>query len=133
MALVPIRVWVIPKMPFTDEELEALDGPVASAFVSPDPRRRCRGCILICRPSNLWVEVCKPVIGERGEREMRQRYEHRYVYCIIIVKMYQDHLHSTTVLSTIHPTPSLGLSSFVHVSVQLTSFLRRDAHNSAIL
>lgn len=35
MALVPIRVYLIPRMPFTDEELEALDGPVASAFVSP--------------------------------------------------------------------------------------------------
>jgi len=35
MALVPIRVWLIPRMPFTDEELECLDGPVASAFVSP--------------------------------------------------------------------------------------------------
>jgi len=34
MALVPIRVWLIPRMPFTDEELECLDGPVASAFVS---------------------------------------------------------------------------------------------------
>jgi hypothetical protein len=34
MALVPIRVWLIPRMPFTDEELDCLDGPVASAFVS---------------------------------------------------------------------------------------------------
>lgn len=34
MALVPIRVWLIPKMPFTDEELDILDGPVASDFVS---------------------------------------------------------------------------------------------------
>lgn len=37
MALVPIRVYLIPRMPFTDEELEALDGPVASAFVSSPP------------------------------------------------------------------------------------------------
>jgi hypothetical protein len=34
MALVPIRVWLIPKMPFTDQELDILDGPVASDFVS---------------------------------------------------------------------------------------------------
>jgi len=34
MALVPIRVWLIPRMPFTEEELDCLDGPVASAFVS---------------------------------------------------------------------------------------------------
>lgn len=34
MALVPIRVWLIPKLPFTDQELDILDGPVASDFVS---------------------------------------------------------------------------------------------------
>lgn len=34
MALVPIRVYLIPRMPFTDEELDILDGPVASDFVS---------------------------------------------------------------------------------------------------
>ena len=34
MALVPIRVYLIPRMSFTEEELEILDGPVASDFVS---------------------------------------------------------------------------------------------------
>lgn len=37
MALVPIRVYLIPRMPFTDEELDILDGPVASDFVSYSP------------------------------------------------------------------------------------------------
>lgn len=31
--LVPLRVWVIPKLSFTAEELAILDGPVASQFV----------------------------------------------------------------------------------------------------
>lgn len=34
MLLVPIRVWLVPRLPFTKEELDVLDGPVASAFVS---------------------------------------------------------------------------------------------------
>lgn len=32
--LVPVRFFVVPRMPFTREELDVLDGPVASPFVS---------------------------------------------------------------------------------------------------
>jgi hypothetical protein len=32
--LVPVRMYVIPRMPFTKEELAILDGPTASPFVS---------------------------------------------------------------------------------------------------
>ena len=32
--LVPIRVFVVPRLGFSDEELDILDGPVASPFVS---------------------------------------------------------------------------------------------------
>jgi hypothetical protein len=32
--LVPVRMWVLPRMPFTAEELAILDGPTASPFVS---------------------------------------------------------------------------------------------------
>lgn len=38
MALVPVRIWVVPMLGFGEGELEVLDGPVASAFVS---LRRC--------------------------------------------------------------------------------------------
>lgn len=34
MLLVPARYFVVPHLGFTDEELEVLDGPVASPFVS---------------------------------------------------------------------------------------------------
>ncbi|KAF8695190.1 HCO3- transporter family, partial [Rhizoctonia solani] len=33
MLLVPVRSWLIPKLPFTPEELSVLDGPTASPFV----------------------------------------------------------------------------------------------------
>ena len=33
MALVPIRIWLVPRLPFTKKELDILDGPVASEFV----------------------------------------------------------------------------------------------------
>ncbi|KAI0088487.1 anion exchanging protein [Irpex rosettiformis] len=32
LLLIPLRTWVIPRLPFTDEELGILDGPTASAF-----------------------------------------------------------------------------------------------------
>ncbi|KAL0960869.1 hypothetical protein HGRIS_005884 [Hohenbuehelia grisea] len=32
MLLLPLRTWVIPRLPFTDAELAILDGPTASAF-----------------------------------------------------------------------------------------------------
>lgn len=34
MLLVPFRTFIVPKLPFTDEELQLLDSPTASAFVS---------------------------------------------------------------------------------------------------
>jgi hypothetical protein len=34
MLLVPLRVWVVPHLGFTDDELGILDGAVASPFVS---------------------------------------------------------------------------------------------------
>jgi len=34
MLLLPLRTFLIPKMPFTSEELAILDGPAASPFVS---------------------------------------------------------------------------------------------------
>ena len=34
LLLVPIRTLLIPRLPFTAEELDVLDGPTASAFVS---------------------------------------------------------------------------------------------------
>jgi hypothetical protein len=35
MLLVPVRTLLIPRLPFTPEELAILDGPTASPFVSP--------------------------------------------------------------------------------------------------
>jgi hypothetical protein len=32
--LVPVRMYLIPRLPFTQEELAILDGPAASSFVS---------------------------------------------------------------------------------------------------
>ena len=60
MALVPIRVYLIPRMPFTDEELEALDGPVASAFVSP-PFDGNGTKLIMPRLSNQSEAVCEVV------------------------------------------------------------------------
>ncbi len=34
MLLIPLRTLVIPRLPFTSEELAILDGPTASPFVS---------------------------------------------------------------------------------------------------
>jgi len=34
MSLIPLRIFLIPHLPFTDEELAILDGPTASPFVS---------------------------------------------------------------------------------------------------
>jgi hypothetical protein len=34
MALVPLRVLLVPRLPFTPEELAVLDGPTASPFAS---------------------------------------------------------------------------------------------------
>lgn len=34
MLLVPLRMFLIPRMPLTSEELMILDGPTASSFVS---------------------------------------------------------------------------------------------------
>ena len=33
--LMPLRAIIIPRFPFTEEELAVLDGPTASPFVSP--------------------------------------------------------------------------------------------------
>ncbi|EKM75911.1 hypothetical protein AGABI1DRAFT_45748 [Agaricus bisporus var. burnettii JB137-S8] len=32
MLLIPVRIWIIPRLPFTDEELAILDGPTASPY-----------------------------------------------------------------------------------------------------
>ena len=37
LLLVPLRALVVPRLPFTDEELAILDGPTASPFVSFAP------------------------------------------------------------------------------------------------
>lgn len=34
MLLIPARIWIVPRLGFTKEELDILDGPVASPFVS---------------------------------------------------------------------------------------------------
>jgi hypothetical protein len=34
LLLVPLRALLVPRLPFTDEELAILDGPTASPFVS---------------------------------------------------------------------------------------------------
>jgi hypothetical protein len=34
MLLVPVRYFIVPRLGFTREELDILDGPVASPFVS---------------------------------------------------------------------------------------------------
>lgn len=34
LLLVPLRAYIIPRLPFTQEELSILDGPTASPFVS---------------------------------------------------------------------------------------------------
>jgi hypothetical protein len=34
LLLLPLRTLLIPRLPFTEEELRILDGPTASAFVS---------------------------------------------------------------------------------------------------
>ena len=34
MLLIPVRYFIVPRLGFTKEELEVLDGPVASPFVS---------------------------------------------------------------------------------------------------
>lgn len=33
LILVPVRILLVPKLPFTEEELAILDGPTASPFV----------------------------------------------------------------------------------------------------
>lgn len=35
--LIPLRTFIVPMLPFTDEELSILDGPTASPFVSRCP------------------------------------------------------------------------------------------------
>lgn len=35
MLLIPVRTLLVPRLPFTKEELALLDGPTASPFVSP--------------------------------------------------------------------------------------------------
>lgn len=50
LLLVPLRSAILPYLPFTDEELRALDGPTASPFVSSfDESARCveniDGCV----------------------------------------------------------------------------------------
>ena len=46
--LIPLRTVIIPKLPFTEEELEILDGPTASPFVSFlfDLEHLFRSCLL---------------------------------------------------------------------------------------
>lgn len=39
--LVPVRMFIVPHLPFTREELDILDGPVASPFVSTAPVESC--------------------------------------------------------------------------------------------
>ena len=51
MLLIPLRAVVIPRLPFTEEELAILDGPTASPFVSigilsMDVSDRCNICIV---------------------------------------------------------------------------------------
>lgn len=49
MLLIPLRILLIPRLPFTDEELAILDGPTASPFVSRFPRKASEfgGCWLL--------------------------------------------------------------------------------------
>lgn len=37
MLLLPVRIYIIPRLSFTKEELAILDGPTASSFVSLCP------------------------------------------------------------------------------------------------
>lgn len=48
MLLLPIRIILIPRLPFTSEELAILDGPTASPFVSDVVllRNSCRAILI---------------------------------------------------------------------------------------
>lgn len=67
MALVPIRIWLVPRLPFTKKELDILDGPVASAFVSlailTGPQANSQSEVwrseLIVRPWSPWEGLSK--------------------------------------------------------------------------
>jgi hypothetical protein len=52
LLLVPLRAIVIPRLPFTDEELAILDGPTASPFVSVVSFLGVSS--LMARPNRLW-------------------------------------------------------------------------------
>ncbi|KAH9922606.1 anion exchanging protein [Fomitopsis serialis] len=56
MLLIPLRTLVIPRLPFTEEELAILDGPTASPFVSDDIQRLRSTSVpdVLCRPWLLW-------------------------------------------------------------------------------
>lgn len=47
MLLLPVRMWLIPRLPFISEELAILDGPTASPFVR-------LACLSLCMPSDLY-------------------------------------------------------------------------------
>lgn len=49
MLLVPLRAIVVPRLPFTDEELAILDGPTASPFVSDSPK--------LCHPDGMLTYI----------------------------------------------------------------------------
>jgi hypothetical protein len=66
MLLLPVRILLVPRLPFTSEELSILDGPAASPFVSPVPfvfplkSTHHAGCTIF-RPWSPLVEPCNSI------------------------------------------------------------------------
>lgn len=58
MLLIPVRYFIVPHLGFTTEELEILDGPVASPFVSAAWCPIALGCgLTVDNGIGGWVEV----------------------------------------------------------------------------
>jgi hypothetical protein len=61
LLLVPLRTYVIPRLPFTQEELSILDGPTASPFVSSSPLRPLKSSCARPRRWNLSADLYTPL------------------------------------------------------------------------
>jgi len=74
MLLVPLRVWIVPHLGFTDEELGILDGAVASPFVSSPKRenknkRTRKKCSFIMSESEELTTFADNGVGRRVDLE----------------------------------------------------------------
>jgi hypothetical protein len=88
--LVPLRMFLIPRMPLTDEELMILDGPTASSFVSDFHRSDVSVAIVgtvaflrfIFIPIHVWSFLLICVIAfpsELGDLGIRVLFLHFYL------------------------------------------------------